>query len=263
MRALAASILAATLAGTVALAEPPVIKWDQADEHAGEEVTVEGRILGVHCSQISCVLAFDPTFSRLTVVIRAKLFEKFPPPDLDRLYVGRQVRVHGKIEMREGRPQITIESPDDLALVHAERRQQREAEKALRTQAEVLERMSDVLERVTELTERMAVTQERMDALLARMEQREAALADALASVQAPPQPPPPSGGEPQPRPGYEALRTIKRGMSRNDVLRLVGQPTYVEPSAGGWTTWYYGYGRSVTFNSRGRVQSFVGFPAP
>ena len=72
-----------------------------------------------------------------------------------------------------------------------------------------------------------------------------------------------PSGGEPQPRPGFEALRTVKRGMTRADVQRLVGQPSYVEPSSGGWTTWYYGYGRSISFDGRGRAQSFVGFPSP
>ena len=36
-----------------------------------------------------------------------------------------------------------------------------------------------------------------------------------------------------------------------------------VESSGGGWTTWYYGYGRSVSFDRRGRAQSLVGFPGP
>jgi uncharacterized coiled-coil protein SlyX len=226
-------------------------------------VTVDGRILGVHCTEQSCVLAFDPTFNRLRAVIRAKHFDTFPPKDLDRLYSGRRVRVHGKLERRGGTPEIEIEGPDDLVLVHAERRQQKEAERALRTQVELLERLGDVLDTVTELTERMAATQERMETLLAQMEQREVALAAAQAAAQPPPPPPPPSGGEPQPRPAFEALRTIKRGMSRAEVQRLVGQPQYVEQSGGGWSTWYYGYGRSISFDQRGRAQSFVGFPAP
>jgi uncharacterized coiled-coil protein SlyX len=263
LKALPALILAAVLGAAPAAADPPAIKFEQAEEHVGEEVTVDGRVLGVHCSQLSCVLAFDPTFNRLTAVIRSKNFESFPPGDLDRLYSGRRVRVHGKIQTSDGKPQIVVETADDLVLVHAERRQQRDAERALKTQAEVLDRLGDVLDQVTELTERMAQTQERMDALLAQMEQREVALANALAAAQPPPAPPPPSGGEPQPRPAFEALRTIKRGMSRNEVQRLVGQPTYVEPSGNGWVTWYYGYGRSVSFDARGRVQSMVGFPAP
>jgi hypothetical protein len=263
MRALAAAILAAVLTGTSASGATAPIKWEQAEEHVGEEVTVDGRILGVHCSSMSCVLAFDPTFNRLTAVVRSKNFESYPPADLDRLYTGRRVRVHGKIENSDGKPQIVVEGPDDLVLVHAERRQQKDAERAMKTQAETLERLADVLEQVTALTERMASTQERMETLLAQMEQQQIGLATAQQAAQPPPPPPPPSGGEPQPRPAFEALRTIKRGMSRAEVQRLVGTPSYVEPAGNGWTTWYYGYGRSISFDDRGRAQSLVGFPAP
>jgi hypothetical protein len=174
------------------------------------------------------------------------------------------VRVHGKIESRDNKPQIVVEGPQDLVLVHAERRQQREAERALRTQTEMLERVADVLDQLTEITERMASTQERMETMLAQMEERSIALAAAQAAAAQPPPPPPqPSGGEPQPRPAFEALRTIKRGMSRNEVQRLVGEPSYVERAGNGWVTWHYGYGRSISFDSRGRAQSLVGFPAP
>jgi uncharacterized coiled-coil protein SlyX len=127
-------------------------------------------------------------------------------------------------------------------------------------QTQVMERLADVLTRVEELTERMADVQERMDGLLAQLERREAALGAAAAP---PPAPPPPSYGEPQARPGFEALRTVKRGMTRADVERLVGQPQYVESGSQGWVTWYYGYGRSVSFNPRGRVEASVGFPPP
>jgi hypothetical protein len=51
--------------------------------------------------------------------------------------------------------------------------------------------------------------------------------------------------------------------MSRAEVLRLVGEPLSVEDTGGGWSIWNYGYGRSITFDARGRVQSLVGFPAP
>jgi hypothetical protein len=104
----------------------------------------------------------------------------------------------------------------------------------------------------------MAAVQERMETLLAQLEQRDAALAAAQASQPAPP--PATSYGEPQPRPGFESLRSVKRGMTRADVERLVGEPQYVENGAGGWITWYYGYGRSVSFNSRGRVEGYVGW---
>ena len=55
----------------------------------------------------------------------------------------------------------------------------------------------------------------------------------------------------------------MKRGMSANDVRRLIGDPQIVEPAGNGWTTWSYGYGRSVSFDDRGRAQSLTGFPNP
>ena len=153
---------------------------------------------------------------------------------------------------------IRVESRDDLKLSVGERRKDRDEARAV---ADVTERLGAVLDQVTQLTERMAATQERMEALLAQLEQR----MTALAAAQPQPAPPPaqPTYGEPQPRPAYEALRTIKRGMTRSDVSRLVGQPEYVEYGSGGWMTWYYGFGRSVSFDARGRVQGMVGFPAP
>jgi len=51
--------------------------------------------------------------------------------------------------------------------------------------------------------------------------------------------------------------------MSRTEVQRLIGDPTFVESSGGGWTTWYYGYGRSISFDARGRATALVGFPPP
>ena len=263
MRITAACIaLAAALPAAGALAGQ-TIKWDQAERHVGDEVTVDGRVLGVHCSPSSCVLGFDPAFKRFTAVVEARSFDTFPPRDIDRLYNGRRVRVHGKIEKRDGKPEIVVEMPDDLTLVHAERGPQRDGDRSLRTQTEILERLADVLARIEDLTERLGATQERMETLLAQMEQQGAALAAAQASQQAGPPAPLPTDGEPQPRPAYERLRTVKRGMSRSEVQRLIGQPQYVEGGGGGWSTWYYGYGRSVSFDGRGRAQSLVGFPAP
>jgi hypothetical protein len=240
-----------------------LIAWEDADKHIGEEATVEGRVVGVHCSPLSCLLAFEPTFNRFTAVVQARSFETFPPGELDRRYSGRRVRVHGKIEQRDGKPEIVVEKPEDLAPVGAAaRRREHEGEAAATAAADVAQRMADVLERVEELTERMVAIQERMEALLARLEDREAALAAAQQASQPLP-PPPPSYGEAQPRPAYESLRTVKRGMSRADVQRLIGQPQFAEDSGGGWTTWYYGFGRSVTFDARGRAQSLTGFPTP
>jgi uncharacterized coiled-coil protein SlyX len=241
------------------------VPWDEADKHVGEEVTVEGRVVDVHCSPLSCLLAFEPSFNRFTAVVQAERFDALPPDQLEQRFRGKNVRVHGTIVEREGKPEIILDGPGAIAL-GGRRREERAREATVRAQTEaaqteVLERLADVLARIEELTERMADVQERMDGLLARMEDREAALANA-APAPAPPQPEP-SYGEPQPRPGFEALRTLKRGMTRAEVERLVGEPQYVESGSHGWVTWYYGYGRSVSFNTRGRVEALVGFPPP
>jgi hypothetical protein len=247
---------------TVARAETPKITWEEAGKHVGEEVIVEGRVLGVHCSPLSCLLAFEPTFNGFTAVVQAANFKEFPPAQLEQRYSGRKVKVRGKIVERDGKPEIVLDKPESLALGDVkERREQRDAERA-RATTDVLERLSDVLDRIEELTERMVATQERIESMMAQIEQRDAALAASLAPQ--PPAPPPPTGyGDPQPRPAYERLRSLKRGMSPADVERLVGPPQYVEQAAGGGQTWYYGFGRSVSFDGRGRAQGMIGFTNP
>jgi len=254
-------LVAAALALPVLAADEP-IPWEEAGKHIGEQATVEGRVVAVHCSQLSCLLAFEKSFNRFTAVVQAHRFDALPPADLESRFKGKRVQVRGKIEERDGKPEIVVDDPQQIALASERRREQREAEKAAekssRADAEMMDRMANVLARVEDLTERLAGVEERMDTLLTQLEQREAALAAAQANQ--PPPPPPPSYGEPQPRPGFETLRTLKRGMSRAEVERLVGVPQYVESSQG-WTTWYYGYGRSVSFDSRGHVASSIGFP--
>jgi hypothetical protein len=244
-------------------AEPPVIGWEQAAQHIGKEVIVEGRVMGVHCSPLSCLLAFEPTFNGFTAVIQARSFDTFPPAELDQRFTGRRVRVRGTVVDRDKKPEIEVSSKDALELADKPTPADRAAalaERSAQAQVEVLERIADVLERLEDLTERLAAVQERMDVVLANMEQREAALAAAQAQAAAAAAPPP---GEPAPRPGFESLRTLKRGMTTDEVERLVGQPQYVETGGNGWTTWYYGPGRSISFDGRGRARSLTGFAQP
>lgn len=254
------ALVPALALASAARAETTKITWEEAAKHVGEEVTVEGRVLGVHCSPLSCLLAFEPTFNGFTAVVQASKFNLFPPSELEQRYSGRKVRVRGKVVERDGKPEIMVEKPEDLVLADVrERREERNTERS-RTQTEILERLADVLERIEEVTERMVATQERIEAMLAQLEQREAALAQSAA---APPAPLSPGYGDPQPRPAYERLRTLKRGMTAAEVGRLVGQPQYVEQAAGGGMTWYYGFGRSVSFDRRGRAQGMIGFAVP
>lgn len=238
--------------------KPAVITWEQAEDHVGDEVTVEGRVLGVHCSPLSCLLAFEPTFNRFTAVVQASSFGDFPPEEVDRRFNGQRVRVRGKVVERDSKPEIIVEKKDDLTLVGESRREARERQASVaEVQLETLERVAEVLERIEALTERLAAVQERMESLLVAMEEREAELASSMQAVQ--PVAPAPSY-EPPPRPAFEQLKTVKRGTLREEAERLLGPPEYVDTAANGWTTYFYPYGRSISFDSRGRAQALVGF---
>src|SRR5262249_32327898 len=143
------------------------IAWDEAEDHVGEEVVVRGRVVDIHCSPLSCLLAFEPSFNRFTAVVQAKRFDTFPPDRIEQQFGGKRVQVHGTVVLNDKKPEIVVDSADDLKLTLAERRQENDPTRA---QTEVLDRLAAVLEQVTALTERMAATQERMETLLASME---------------------------------------------------------------------------------------------
>jgi len=56
MRSLLALVV--LLIPCVALAADEPIPWGEADKHVGEDATVEGRVVDIHCSLLSCLLAF-------------------------------------------------------------------------------------------------------------------------------------------------------------------------------------------------------------
>jgi len=248
------------------------IRWDQAEQYDGKEVTVEGYVMGVVCGQRRCTLAFDPMFRRFAAVVKANRFNVFPPSDLKRAYTGHQVRATGRIRVVDGRPEMAIVNADDLALVDqpkpvveakpepAPPPPPDDSDERAARHDELLQRLDEVLERVATLDDRVISLEGRLDVVLSQLEQQ----SNQLAALDVePPAPEQPTWGEPQPRPAYEALRSLKRGMSTAQVERLVGPPMRVQSSGGGWTIWDYGYGRSISFDERGRAASLVGFPKP
>jgi len=236
-----------------------VVQWDAAEQHVGEEAVVEGRVMGVHCSPLSCLLAFDPTFNRFTAVVQAKDFKDFPPDQLDARYSGRRVRVRGTIVDRDRKPEIAVSNPDDLKIVETKDDKQKKSAERAEAQDQILDRLDALLDRVEALTERMVAMQERMETVVAQLDERSQALMMAAANVPPPPPPPPYTG--PEQRPGWEAMRSIKRGMAASEVRRLMGDPMRVIPGGNGWTTWLYDDGRSISFDGRGRAQSIAGAP--
>ena len=240
-----------------------VLGWQDAAKHVGEQATVEGVIAAVHCSPLACSLAFEPTFTRFTAIVQAERFDVFPPADLEPRYKGRRVRVSGTIETIDGKPRMQIANPEALALVTEDRRADapttarndtgdNQTATVSEAQAAVLDRLDEILERLETLSERLAAAEERMAGLLNYLDERERSYGAAQMSPAAPP--------PIRPAPAAQALRSLKRGMSIGDVERLAGRPLGVIDDGNGWTTWDYGGGRVITFDSRGRVQSLAGF---
>lgn len=244
-------VLAMALTATPAAADEP-IAWDEAAKHVGERKTVEGRVVGVHCSPLSCLLAFEPSFNGFTAVIQAASFERFPPERIERDYPGQRVRVTGTIKTIDSKPEIIVDDPAALVVLRDEPDPREKEERAARAQGELIDRFDEMIGRMEEVTDRLAAIQERLEGILNVLAARESELAA----------PPVPASGlvEPAPRSGFEALRTVKRGMTPTQVERLAGQPEQVERQGNGWMTWYYAYGRSVTFDARGHVSSTSGF---
>jgi uncharacterized coiled-coil protein SlyX len=245
-----------------ARAAESVVPWDAAEQYVGQNVTVEGRVTGVHCSQLACLLAFDPTFNRFTIVVQAKDFSRFPPAMLDARYAGRRVRVQGTVVDRDHKPEIVVEDPAKLKIVETKEERLERVTARIEAQERALERFEQMLARVEALIERLAETQDRMEAAVVALEQQSQALMVAAATpppVVELPAPPTPLG--PAPRPAWEVMRSVKRGMSAGEVRRLIGEPMNVIPGGNGWSTWFYEDGRSVAFDGRGRAQSLVGFP--
>ncbi len=106
------------LAGWAAAAQGPLAP-DEAAEHAGETVTVCGLVAAAKfAAQVrggTTFLDFDKPYpdSTFTALIFASDRGKFDAPEKNAQ--GKDVCVTGKIEMYQGRPQIVLKDPKQLA----------------------------------------------------------------------------------------------------------------------------------------------------
>ncbi len=229
---------------------PAVISVSEAKDHIGEEVTVEGRIVATHASPLSTILSFRSDFNGFAAVIRPSDGGAFPSQP-EEYYRGRWVRLTGRIVENGKKLRMVLTSPRQISI-----REPPASADAPRPFGDSEEVTLEVLRRLTTIEEGLQQIADRLDLILV-----------ALSEQQPPAQPAEPSilpGRVPTvpspPRAAYESLRSLKRGMSAADVERLAGAPVFVDIASEGGETWYYGAGRSITFNARGRVESLAGF---
>lgn len=101
---------------TISFAEK-IVPWNEAHLHYGEEATVEGKIVGTYNSGKACFLNFHPDYKKyFTAVIFASDFHKFPANPED-YYYAKTVRVTGTIKEYQGKPEIILKSPSQIAII--------------------------------------------------------------------------------------------------------------------------------------------------
>jgi len=216
----------------------------RAHDFVGREVTVEGRVVAMHDSPLASVIAFQQNFAGFTATILAGDRAKFPP-DLESRYSGRLVQVSGTITAYRGKPEMTLHDPSQLTLVVDPNLTATPA--AAPTPAAPPTPLADI----EELRRGMATLDDRMNALeqrLGAIEQLlagQAAQADAYRAVLPTP---------------VSAVAGLGIGSGPGAVRQALGPPNEVRRGVQGAEIWNYGTGRTVTFDSAGRVTSWTGF---
>jgi hypothetical protein len=93
------------------------ISWQDAAKHYGEYCAVEGTVAATHNSGKACFLNFHPNWKKyFTAVIFANRFSLFPATP-ERYYQGKKVRVTGYIKEYQGKPEIILESPEQIEIL--------------------------------------------------------------------------------------------------------------------------------------------------
>ena len=93
-----------------------VVDWHDAADFMGQEKVVAGTIVDSFHNNTALFLNFDPDFrNTLTVVVFSNDFPGFGGADaLESQMLGKKIRVTGEISNYRGRPQIIVNSPNQI-----------------------------------------------------------------------------------------------------------------------------------------------------
>jgi hypothetical protein len=111
---LAALVALSRVAGGV---PPRTIAWQEAADHVGQIVAVEGDVAAVRMAGDTCVLEFkggDPRAFRAVLLLPLL---SSAPRDPERLYAGKHVRVSGRVERFQGRAEMVLRSPGQIEVM--------------------------------------------------------------------------------------------------------------------------------------------------
>jgi endonuclease YncB( thermonuclease family) len=95
------------------------VKIDYRDAHAfaGRYVIIEGEIVRTKNTGKVTFLDFDKDWkNNLSIVIFSRDARKFPEPP-EKLYLGKTIRIEGKIKIYKGRPEIVLSDPRSIKVM--------------------------------------------------------------------------------------------------------------------------------------------------
>ncbi|MGQ9800818.1 MAG: hypothetical protein ACUVRL_04040 [Candidatus Saccharicenans sp.] len=100
------------------LASVKEISWEEAGNYYGQTVWVRGTVVAANNTGKVCFLNFHRNWRRyFTAVIFASDFHRFPQPP-EKLYLNREVRVYGRIREYQGKPEIIVDRPEQIEIIH-------------------------------------------------------------------------------------------------------------------------------------------------
>ncbi len=93
------------------------INWKDADKYTGKYVETEGEIVSSYNSGRVCFLNFHKDYKKyLTLVIFASDFKKFPDKP-EKYYLGKKIKVEGRIKEYQGRTEIILKTTDQIIIL--------------------------------------------------------------------------------------------------------------------------------------------------
>jgi DNA/RNA endonuclease YhcR with UshA esterase domain len=93
------------------------INWKDANKHIGEYVETEGEIVSSYNNGRVCFLNFHKDYKGyLTLVIFASDFKKFPEKP-EKYYLGKRIKVEGRIKEYQDRPEIILKTTDQILIL--------------------------------------------------------------------------------------------------------------------------------------------------
>ena len=99
-----------------------VIDWEEAGNHIGQTVTVEGRVVSTRRIKNGIALDFHADVaSHFRVIILGSAASKFPSDPMVR-FKQRNVQVTGKVEAERGIPFIRVVDPKNIKTVPVKRK---------------------------------------------------------------------------------------------------------------------------------------------